>query len=108
MIRRPPRSTPLYSSAASDVYKRQGHSGRLRAGGWISQQSGEYTGELIRQHDCACIQDGQVVGAGDGYSSTHAQQGQLPHQPTLAIVRVNGLRKTAVIGWNGKTFRHSS
>src|SRR5660397_168567 len=24
MIRRPPRSTPLYSSAASDVYKRQG------------------------------------------------------------------------------------
>ena len=25
MIRRPPRSTPLYSSAASDVYKRQRH-----------------------------------------------------------------------------------
>src|SRR5674476_492526 len=25
MIRRPPRSTPLYSSAASDVYKRQDH-----------------------------------------------------------------------------------
>ena len=25
MIRRPPRSTPLYSSAASDVYKRQWH-----------------------------------------------------------------------------------
>src|SRR5665647_3823626 len=25
MIRRPPRSTPLYSSAASDVYKRQQH-----------------------------------------------------------------------------------
>ena len=25
MIRRPPRSTPLYSSAASDVYKRQTH-----------------------------------------------------------------------------------
>src|SRR5674476_205940 len=27
MIRRPPRSTPLYSSAASDVYKRQDHTG---------------------------------------------------------------------------------
>ena len=26
MIRRPPRFTPLYSSAASDVYKRQVHS----------------------------------------------------------------------------------
>src|SRR5665647_1015210 len=32
MIRRPPRSTPLYSSAASDVYKRQlrGRGQRLR------------------------------------------------------------------------------
>ena len=28
MIRRPPRSTPLYSSAASDVYKRQGLGGK--------------------------------------------------------------------------------
>ena len=27
MIRRPPRSTPLYSSAASDVYKRQSQNG---------------------------------------------------------------------------------
>ncbi|GAB5798052.1 hypothetical protein JMUB7524_27190 [Staphylococcus aureus] len=27
MIRRPPRSTPLYSSAASDVYKRQNLAG---------------------------------------------------------------------------------
>src|SRR5665647_2792318 len=27
MIRRPPRSTPLYSSAASDVYKRQALAG---------------------------------------------------------------------------------
>ena len=31
MIRRPPRSTPLYSSAASDVYKRQTDVGR-----WMS------------------------------------------------------------------------
>ena len=30
MIRRPPRSTPLYSSAASDVYKRQPN-------GWMDQ-----------------------------------------------------------------------
>src|SRR5660397_297794 len=29
MIRRPPRSTPLYSSAASDVYKRQPRGGRV-------------------------------------------------------------------------------
>ena len=30
MIRRPPRSTPLYSSAASDVYKRQPQSSTER------------------------------------------------------------------------------
>src|SRR5660397_5439 len=30
MIRRPPRSTPLYSSAASDVYKRQALPGLVR------------------------------------------------------------------------------
>src|SRR5665647_549849 len=30
MIRRPPRSTPLYSSAASDVYKRQVYARALR------------------------------------------------------------------------------
>ena len=29
MIRRPPRSTPLYSSAASDVYKRQASTPRI-------------------------------------------------------------------------------
>src|SRR5450759_4306347 len=32
MIGRPPRSTPLYSSAASDVYKRQHHRRDVRSG----------------------------------------------------------------------------
>src|SRR5674476_1687074 len=35
MIRPPPRSTPLYSSAASDVYKRQEY-GHGRKAGWIT------------------------------------------------------------------------
>src|SRR5450759_1978105 len=35
MIRLPPRSTPLYSSAASDVYKRQ----ISNNGGWTAEQS---------------------------------------------------------------------
>src|SRR5660397_290072 len=34
MIRRPPRSTPLYSSAASDVYKRQVVQPCLSGGLW--------------------------------------------------------------------------
>src|SRR5665647_866287 len=33
MIRQPPRSTPLYSSAASDVYKRQNHHTKYLIGG---------------------------------------------------------------------------
>ena len=37
MIRRPPRSTPLYSSAASDVYKRQA----VRASGAAAVDSHE-------------------------------------------------------------------
>ena len=37
MIRRPPRSTPLYSSAASDVYKRQGE--YVKAVEWFEKLS---------------------------------------------------------------------
>eukprot|EP00826_Nyctotherus_ovalis_P020613 TRINITY_DN16490_c0_g3_i3.p3 TRINITY_DN16490_c0_g3~~TRINITY_DN16490_c0_g3_i3.p3 ORF type:complete len:182 (+),score=79.80 TRINITY_DN16490_c0_g3_i3:23-547(+) len=36
MIRRPPRSTPLYSSAASDVYKRQEYMGAQLIQKWQS------------------------------------------------------------------------
>ena len=39
MIRRPPRSTPLYSSAASDVYKRQIMGGH-ETGGWSKTGAG--------------------------------------------------------------------
>src|SRR5665647_3859305 len=44
MIRRPPRSTPLYSSAASDVYKRQkGVTGKI---GSTFDMRGTLTGEI--------------------------------------------------------------
>src|SRR5660398_191446 len=43
MIRRPPRSTPLYSSAASDVYKRQG----LVACTSID----DYENDIIKKHE---------------------------------------------------------
>ena len=49
MIRRPPRATPLYSSAASDVYKRQvlGHIQQedLPFGGVGPSGIGSYHGE---------------------------------------------------------------
>ena len=46
MIRRPPRSTPLYSSAASDVYKRQVFPSftSVRCAGAVSSSSGALTG----------------------------------------------------------------
>ena len=43
MIRRPPRSTPLYSSAASDVYKRQAHLNGYK--------KGIYVGVRVKQGD---------------------------------------------------------
>src|SRR5660398_40283 len=46
MIRRPPRSTPLYSSAASDVYKRQvGLCSYLLIGFWYEKQSASDAGK---------------------------------------------------------------
>src|SRR5660398_102780 len=59
MIRRPPRSTPLYSSAASDVYKRQEQTGwnliylhiaaneRIRLGSWLN--TGDRIGHPSRE-----------------------------------------------------------
>ena len=43
MIRRPPRSTPLYSSAASDVYKRQeqGRNNLAASGQAVLPKTGE-------------------------------------------------------------------
>src|SRR5665647_2137460 len=47
MIRRPPRSTPLYSSAASDVYKRQVLMPNNPSGGGVSRRiEGEERDEL--------------------------------------------------------------
>src|SRR5660398_305616 len=40
MIRRPPRSTPLYSSAASDVYKRQGSRDQVGGRHWVLPRGG--------------------------------------------------------------------
>src|SRR5450756_3195524 len=48
MIRRPPRSTQSRSSAASDVYKRQGWVGQLAGGAFGTAIEG-YTGQRISE-----------------------------------------------------------
>src|SRR3546814_12606419 len=53
MIRRPPRSTPLYSSAASDVYKRQ--LPVLSAGPVALRQRQRHAGRLHRGRDLSLI-----------------------------------------------------
>src|SRR5450759_2097247 len=61
MIRLAPRSTPLYSSAASDVYKRQVHArlgGRLHAGADVGAQ-------LLERVELADVDGEGVVEVGD-------------------------------------------
>ena len=60
MIRRPPRSTPLYSSAASDVYKRQRPHLARRGSHLPWLQLG---------------QPGRVLDCGDEYGPRHDAQG---------------------------------
>src|SRR3546814_3376162 len=50
MIRRPPRSTPLYSSAASDVYKRQTCSSLIEPSSILRFESFEKG-----RYSCACL-----------------------------------------------------
>ena len=55
MIRRPPRSTLDRSSAASDVYKRQGHSVAVGQPGFIEFGAGlDELGCLIGVHESRC------------------------------------------------------
>src|SRR5665647_3022809 len=53
MIRRPPRSTPLYSSAASDVYKRQ-RPRRSRRSPRSQTRPGHHRGRTPRSGPCSC------------------------------------------------------
>src|SRR5665647_1227753 len=71
MIRRPPRSTPLYSSAASDVYKRQGmpRTGRPKPELTLSDEERE---QLLRwsrrakSSQVLALRSRIVLGCGDG------------------------------------------
>src|SRR5660398_107277 len=59
MIRRPPRSTPLYSSAASDVYKRQEGLSDLFAK--MSDKGGLFGAERIQWFNGGLFDGGQVL-----------------------------------------------
>ena len=74
MIRRPPRSTPLYSSAASDVYKRQVKGATIIGNGPdILKQVSMVGNDLSLDSGVGtCGKDGQSVPVGVG-------------QPTLKI-----------------------
>src|SRR5665647_3243281 len=71
MIRRPPRSTPLYSSAASDVYKRQD----LIVMRHPLEGSARYAAEVA---------DVPVINAGDGANQ----------HPTQTLLDMYSIRKT--------------
>ena len=50
MKRRPPRSTPLYSSAASDVYKRQVLRSKIHRA-WVTDANPDYIGSILIDED---------------------------------------------------------
>src|SRR5660398_262546 len=66
MTRRPPGSTPLYSSAASDVYKRQDLSSGdadlriLQASVLMSHSLNHHMSRLNAAHECKCISSTQL------------------------------------------------
>src|SRR5660398_163976 len=81
MIRRPPRSTPLYSSAASDVYKRQ----ELHAAGEVDEQQ-LLTGELPLDGGHVVDRDGVVaVHAGGDHVGRVAARGDAPYVITTRM-----------------------
>src|SRR5660397_269089 len=72
MIRRPPRSTPLYSSAASDVYKRQVKDRRLLSTGYNGVPSGVTHCEVV-----GCLRERLKVPSGERHElcrGLHAEQ----------------------------------
>eukprot|EP00826_Nyctotherus_ovalis_P014393 TRINITY_DN14008_c0_g1_i2.p1 TRINITY_DN14008_c0_g1~~TRINITY_DN14008_c0_g1_i2.p1 ORF type:complete len:224 (+),score=64.52 TRINITY_DN14008_c0_g1_i2:22-672(+) len=78
MIRRPPRSTPLYSSAASDVYKRQ-----IQYGPFY----GSYGSEELRVHYELAV---PLI-----YFPTVEKQYELSHLGNIAIVEQYALKNDA-------------
>ena len=62
MIRRPPRSTPLYSSAASDVYKRQVYNN-----GYPTAY-----GNIIHLKGMTAVGEGELLIGWSGTSGAHA------------------------------------
>src|SRR5660397_293567 len=76
MIRRPPRSTPLYSSAASDVYKRQEVTDRAALVGLVSEQ--RVPGAEVHRGDAELGEAGDVRPAvlGCGYPTRELEDGR--------------------------------
>src|SRR5450759_2303352 len=92
MIRRPPRSTPLYSSAASDVYKRQDY--KLSIQGYWN----------IREVDRACPADLLTQGL-------KARSGNRFSDPAYMAAAVEYLKShpgRVIAGFFDKAWRHLS
>ena len=70
MIRRPPRSTPLYSSAASDVYKRQ--ASELS---WKSSWSGQDCWTADQSFNSGFLNDRSSTGCITALTATHRHSG---------------------------------
>src|SRR5665647_3872011 len=94
MLRRPPRSTPLYSSAASDVYKRQG----VNLDWWVEDPEddrgsgglGWTVGGFLGGEAPAWPFLGAGVGPGRALRHEVAAVGDLCGEVVLEVVEVSG------------------
>src|SRR5680860_1928910 len=85
MIRRPPRSTQSRSSAASDVYKRQGQ-----------RSYGRYHGR--REEWCLVIVDKCPSSYSGGYPDYHTHTGRCGHAQGTAAEYVQAARQKGLPG----------
>ena len=113
MIRRPPRSTLGRSSAASDVYKRQGQAFALSGGGESAFGRRRLVGQVQRQRGGGQQKDGRprrrIRIEGDGaadvtpVSYTHLRA----HETVLDLVCRLLLEKKNISAKNAREYTHT-
>src|SRR5665647_1218779 len=89
MIRRPPRSTPLYSSAASDVYKRQREACDEKEGEHVVQTA-DRQAPAYEGHGQAPVNPAESEGDKHGHRHQRDLQQQLSPCARCRSQRMNG------------------
>ena len=97
MIRRPPRSTPLYSSAASDVYKRQDYEFvRHQTGTSMHREQMVEMMNMMMANEKVVIRNARCVYENDEVLVEHSVM-DFPDGTTEAVMAVHMLQEGKII-----------